>query len=319
MAKPRIFVSSTYYDLRHIRKSLEAFIDGFGYEPVLFESGGIPFKHDIPLDESCYEEIPKCNMLILIIGGRAGSAASESEELTDEEIKEGYKRYNSVTKREYEQANEIDIPIFIFVDKNVLAEYQTYKRNRDNETIKYVHVDSTSVFMLLDDIAEQKRNNFIKEFEKFDDISFWLKEQWAGLFADFLTKSGTESTLKGLSFQIDELRSITGALNEYTMSIMRQIRPEESEAIISRAEKRILIDTIKRFSNEPLIDFLNSRHELDVNKMYSDLKGAKTLNQFLRMIGMERNAIKEFIDDVGVPAIRDFKELKDKYFFKDNE
>lgn len=319
MAKPRIFVSSTYYDLRHIRKSLETFIDGFGYEPVLFESGDIPFKHDIPLDESCYEEIPKCNMLILIIGGRAGSAASESEELTAEEIKEGYKRYNSVTKREYEQANEIDIPIFIFVDKNVLAEYQTYKRNRDNETIKYVHVDSINVFMLLDEIVEQKRNNFIKEFEKFDDISFWLTEQWAGLFADFLTKSGTQSTLKGLSFQIDELRSITGALNEYTMSIMRQIRPEESEAIISRAEKRILIDTIKRFSNEPLIDFLRIRYEADVNKMYSDLKGAKSLNQFLGMIGMDRTAIKDFMDSARVPATRDFKGIKDKYFSKDNE
>ena len=319
MAKPRIFVSSTYYDLRHIRKSLETFIDGFGYEPVLFESGDIPFKHDIPLDESCYEEIPKCNMLILIIGGRAGSAASESEELTDEEIKEGYKRYNSVTKREYEQANEIDIPIFIFVDKNVLAEYQTYKRNRDNESIKYVHVDSTNVFMLLDDIVSQKRNNFIKEFEKFDDISFWLKEQWAGLFSDFLTKSGTESTLKGLSYQIDELRSITGALHEYTMSIMRQIKPKESEEIISRAEKRILSDTIKRFSSEPLVNYLSGRYEIDAGKIYSALKGAKSLNQFLGMVGIDRTAIKEFIDDVGVEATRDFKEMKDKYFFKDNE
>ncbi|HAV1364053.1 DUF4062 domain-containing protein [Vibrio parahaemolyticus] len=36
MAKPRIFVSSTYYDLKHIRNSLEAFIDSFGYESVLY-------------------------------------------------------------------------------------------------------------------------------------------------------------------------------------------------------------------------------------------------------------------------------------------
>jgi hypothetical protein len=57
MAKPRIFVSSTYYDLRHIRDRLEVFIDTFGYDPVLFESGDIPFRHDVPLDESCYAEI----------------------------------------------------------------------------------------------------------------------------------------------------------------------------------------------------------------------------------------------------------------------
>jgi hypothetical protein len=39
MAKPRVFVISTYYDLKHIRNSLEAFIESLGYDPVLFESG----------------------------------------------------------------------------------------------------------------------------------------------------------------------------------------------------------------------------------------------------------------------------------------
>lgn len=43
MARPRIFVSSTYYDLKHIRSAMEVFIDSMGYESVLFESGEIPF------------------------------------------------------------------------------------------------------------------------------------------------------------------------------------------------------------------------------------------------------------------------------------
>jgi hypothetical protein len=37
MAKPRIFVSSTFYDLRQIRSDLERFIKEIGYEPVLNE------------------------------------------------------------------------------------------------------------------------------------------------------------------------------------------------------------------------------------------------------------------------------------------
>ncbi|EJL6905653.1 DUF4062 domain-containing protein [Vibrio cholerae] len=32
MAKPRIFISSTYYDLKHIRNAIESFVDGFGYD-----------------------------------------------------------------------------------------------------------------------------------------------------------------------------------------------------------------------------------------------------------------------------------------------
>jgi hypothetical protein len=49
MAKPRVFVSSTYYDLRHIRASLETFIHSLGYEPVLSEKGNIAYVPDIPL------------------------------------------------------------------------------------------------------------------------------------------------------------------------------------------------------------------------------------------------------------------------------
>lgn len=34
MAKPRIFVSSTYYDLKHIRSSPENVIESSGYEDI---------------------------------------------------------------------------------------------------------------------------------------------------------------------------------------------------------------------------------------------------------------------------------------------
>ncbi len=35
MAKPRVFISSTYYDLRHIRNDLDGFIKELGYEPTI--------------------------------------------------------------------------------------------------------------------------------------------------------------------------------------------------------------------------------------------------------------------------------------------
>lgn len=37
MAVPRVFVSSTWYDLKYIRENLKYFIRGLGYEPVLAE------------------------------------------------------------------------------------------------------------------------------------------------------------------------------------------------------------------------------------------------------------------------------------------
>jgi hypothetical protein len=42
MARPRVFISSTYYDLKYIRGGLEAFVKQTGYDPILFEKGDIP-------------------------------------------------------------------------------------------------------------------------------------------------------------------------------------------------------------------------------------------------------------------------------------
>jgi hypothetical protein len=47
MAKPRIFVSSTFYDLRYVRNDIERFIRDLGYEAVLNERGQVPYgKHE---------------------------------------------------------------------------------------------------------------------------------------------------------------------------------------------------------------------------------------------------------------------------------
>ena len=34
MAKPRIFISSTFYDLRQIRSEIDLFIETLGYEAI---------------------------------------------------------------------------------------------------------------------------------------------------------------------------------------------------------------------------------------------------------------------------------------------
>lgn len=41
MARPKVFVSSTYYDLKHIRASMEVFIESLGFDAILFEKGDI--------------------------------------------------------------------------------------------------------------------------------------------------------------------------------------------------------------------------------------------------------------------------------------
>ena len=63
MARPRVFVSSSYYDMKHVRSSLDNFIESLGFESVLSEKGDIAYSPDVPLDESCYREASSADIL----------------------------------------------------------------------------------------------------------------------------------------------------------------------------------------------------------------------------------------------------------------
>ncbi|PQJ62386.1 DUF4062 domain-containing protein [Photobacterium angustum] len=306
MAKPRVFVSSTYYDLKHIRNSLEAFIDGLGYESVLYEEGDIPFHHDSSLDVSCYEEIKNCHILVLIIGGRYGSPASEQEENPKEKLD----FYNSVTKKEYETARKNDIPIYVFIDKNVHSEYHTFKKNRNNKDIEYAHVDDVNIFKLIDDIYAQKRNNLIKDFEKFDDISCWLRDQWAGLFADFLSKKNQDKDLADLSTQISGLKDLNSVLKEYTESIMEKLQPENFQHIINSSNRALKEKTISQFEKHDMIDYIlkKSPKGVGLHKLYESFVKSNSVGDMLSRLNFD----SEFIKDMSAHEFvkRDFEHLK---------
>jgi hypothetical protein len=314
MAKPRVFVSSTYYDLRHIRDRLETFIESFGYEAVLFESGDIPFRHDAPLDESCYSEIRNCHILVLIVGNRYGSAAS-TDNVPNDKREDAYQFYNSITKNEYLAARERDIPIFVFVEKNVLAEFRTYKLNRANKDIRYAHVDSPNVFLLLEDIVAQRTNNFVRDFERFDDISEWLRDQWAGLFADQLSRRQSEAHIKGLSAQVAELAQVTNVLQKYNESIIRKLQPKESSRIISRERKTIVTERGQRLLREPMLQYVaeHSNVRLKPTETYNALKSSADLDHFLSALKLPDAFLKKFLGQYRSEAQQDYDKFKTRY------
>lgn len=325
MARPRIFVSSTYYDLRHIRSNMESFIESFGYDPILFESGEIPFHHDMTLADACYNEVKNSNIFVLIIGGRYGSADDDRKgKANPQDIHRMYETYNSVTKKEYETARNKDIPIFIFVEKNVKAEYETFKSNRTNDTIKYAHVDSVNIFKLLDDILLQRRNNYVKDFEKFEDISNWLREQWAGIFSDLLASKREDATLKDMSAKIAELNQVINSMKEYTQTILLQVRPD-SKTIIDREEKKERTAKIGRFRQEPMISYLRREahrfseeaNPLPTIRLFNAVEKSKDLADFVTLAKLPKELGKELLEELHDQALIDLMKLKKIYFHSD--
>ena len=179
MAIPRVFISSTCYDLKYIRENLKYFIHTLGYEPVLSEEGSIFFDPRKDVTDSCLSEVPNCQLFVLIIGGRFGGEYKDTEK--------------SITNVEYEEATRLKIPVFALVEHAVNAQYQVYLSNKENKNIdeneiNYPAVDSIKIFEFIGEVRHNAVNNALVPFRDFADIESYLRKQWAGMMFSFLVK-----------------------------------------------------------------------------------------------------------------------------------
>jgi len=172
MAKPRVFISSTFFDLRSMRASLERFVREIGYDPILFERGHIPWEKDSQLESSCYREINTCDILVAVIGGKFGSQSRNNE--------------SSITQNEIKESFDKGKQVYLFVDKAVHSEYHTYQKNKHLTGFIPVSVDNTKIFDFINEIYNMNIGNPVEPFETVEDITRYLKEQWAGLFQRLL-------------------------------------------------------------------------------------------------------------------------------------
>lgn len=202
MAIPRIFISSTYYDLKHIRNDLESFITGLGYEPVMHERGGVPYTQDKPLEQSCYDEIANCDILICIIGNKFGTQSDISN--------------HSITMEELQTAIKSQKIIYICIQKDVALENRTYLANKGNSDFIPVYADDKRIHEFIGDLKNVVKNHPILEFDNVSEIINNLKQQFAGLFLNLLrTKASiTESsTLYDLKETSDEIKNSIADFN----------------------------------------------------------------------------------------------------------
>ncbi len=282
MAHPRVFVSSTYYDLKHLRSSLENFIESLGYEPLLSEKGDIAYAPDRPLDESCYREVRNADMFVLIIGGRYGSEKSDGN--TDIP-KKFFDRYDSITKLEYKSAVAQDIPIFILIEKTVYSDFETYLKNKDNKSIVYAHADSVNIFHLIEDILSQPRNNPFQQFDRYSDIEAWLREQWAGLFRELISRLSSQKQIASLASQVGELAEINKTLKTYLEEVVSKVAPDESTTLINSESKRLHeAQQIARIKTNELVSWLDAGCELSPRVTYKVIVESSSYEDFVRRV-----------------------------------
>jgi len=251
MAKPRIFISSTFYDLRHVRTDLDTFIESLGYDPVRNEEGKIPYGKDDPLEEYCYKEIQNIDILISIIGGRFGSESKGNE--------------TSVSQQEFKTALKQGKQVYIFIEKNVASEFETYLLNKEKD-LTYKFVDDVRIYKFIEDVKALPTNNNTKEFESSYDIMKYLKEQFAGLFQRFLQE---QTRIKEINL-IKNLENTTKNLDQLVTYLSQENKDKTAE-----------INSILMI-NHPLVG--NLTQSLSINyKVY--IEHFKDLNELLKARG----------------------------------
>lgn len=187
--KPKVFISSTIYDLKDARGSLKFLLESYGLRVFASESYDFPLMVNQHSYEICLRHVRDSDLVIALIDKRYGGE---------------YENYNgtkiSVTRKEIRVAEELDIPVWTFVRSQTWEERNKFKKfvkQKQKDFGRHVlseslfdefrkvgqtEVDSHYVYELIDEITRFKKSNWI--FNNFDSSSDLLRvvEEQLGYF-----------------------------------------------------------------------------------------------------------------------------------------
>ncbi len=256
MPVPRVFVSSTCYDLAPIRFDLQRLVEELGYEPLLSERGTVLFDPSKEAAASAVDDVANCDLFVLIIGGRFGT----------EYKAEGI----SVTNAEYQSAIRHSIPVFGLVQAGVMHDMRTYELNLmnsavDAEKIAYRNADSTDIFRFVREVRSSVTNNALQEFNEFADIAKYLRNQWASLFRSYLMSRSEE---RRFADTLAELQNMSNKIEALSELIARKVDPAATIEVTerfdrltsaSRAARWLIANGVNLDSELPAIEELVAR------------------------------------------------------------
>jgi hypothetical protein len=218
VAVPRVFISSTFYDLRHIREALRNFVATLGFVPVLSEEGAVFYDPNVDAADACLTEVGSCQLYVLIIGGRYGSEHLQGD---------------SVTRAEYHAAVKRKIPTFTLVEAGTLADYRLYEHNKhaqsevDADRIAYPNADDIRIFEFISEVGEALVNNAFVPFNHYDDIERYLRKQWAGMFNAMLQDRAEQERVVST---LEVVESISERIEVLTTQILKSVGTDEAKA-----------------------------------------------------------------------------------------
>ena len=267
MSVLKVFISSTCYDLNIAREGLRKFIVSLGYEPVMSDYSDVLYDPRIHTHTSCVEEVKNCDMLVLIIGGRFGGKAKGEAiskinfEKINQHIDVDEKSNFSITQLEFLKAIECGIPVYSFVEEDVLNDHKLYEKNKDKEIINQITFPSIDkpetakyIFEFINAVRLKDCGNNIFPFSKLSDIEEILKKQWSSFFQRLLKEqSDIQDKNTGiLEKKVDELQ-------ELIWKLIKEMPRQKDLQKSSKKHGRILWVDDYPINNEAVISFFEEQ------------------------------------------------------------
>lgn len=273
MAAPRVFISSTYYDLKHVRNDLEDFIKNLGYVPVMHDKGGVAYTQTDTVEDSCYHELTNCDIVICIIGNHFGTQSSNGD--------------FSITMKELQTAIKNKKKIYIFIAKDVDIENRTYMQNKESGTFKPAYADDIKIHKFIEELRGTVKNNPIEQFENTADIINSLKNQFAGLFQNLLVREASLTEAKTAY----DLQETTESFKELVSNFQ-----QESERMLKSLEGTLL-------TTNNTIWYIRSLIGMETSAFIA--KNHDQLEEFFRVLGFSDNEADENATFFQYSRIRD--------------
>ncbi|UJF35507.1 DUF4062 domain-containing protein [Paenibacillus hexagrammi] len=254
MPSPRVFISSTCYDLGMARDQLRSFLLELGYEPVLSEYSDVLFDPRTHTHTSCLQEVPNTDMIILIVGSRFGGKIIP-DALTSIDIETLMKSsFNieslenienlSITQIEVLKAIETSVPVFAFIEEKVLHDHLVYEKNKDLiGKINFPSIEKADtakyIFEFINFLRHRIKGNSVISFSKIEDIENHLRKQWASLFQRLLREQREKD------FETRRMISLSDQLEDLKTAIFSTIGNSQTKDIARGVIKyRKLIDLL---------------------------------------------------------------------------
>lgn len=244
---PGVFISSTFYDLSQVRADLVDFVqDELGYRALASELPSFPVDPTDDTIENCRHRVEEqADIFVLIIGARYGYIS----------VAHG----KSITNLEYLAARAKGIPIYVFVERDVLTVLPTWKANPDADFS--ATVDDSELFAFLERVMSGDRV-WVIPFGTAQEITHALRIQLGYLMSRGLTALGQ---MRGHE---RELRDLTGKALELAIErpigwqgkLFAQILMDEIDGMrdLKRAdEHRIAFGPSEQIPEEDRFDWVS--------------------------------------------------------------